>query len=42
MKIAVAYENGNVFVQFGHTRQFIIYETDGLRIVIEEVISSEG
>ena len=29
MKIAVAYENGNVFEHFGHSRQFKIYETDG-------------
>ena len=28
MKIAVAYENGNVFEHFGHSRQFKIYETE--------------
>ena len=42
MKIAVAYENGNVFEHFGHSRQFKIYETDGQNIVKEEVIESEG
>ena len=40
MKIAVAYENGNVFEHFGHSRQFKIYETDGQNIVKEEVINN--
>ena len=40
MKIAVAYENGNVFEHFGHSRQFKIYEIDGHDIVKEEVIKS--
>ena len=26
MKIAVTYENGNVFGHFGHTAQFKVYE----------------
>lgn len=26
MKIAVTYENGNVFQHFGHTEQFKVYE----------------
>ena len=28
MKIAVTYENGNVFQHFGHTRQFKLYEVE--------------
>ena len=27
MKIAVTYENGQVFQHFGHTKQFKVYET---------------
>ena len=42
MKIAVAYNNGNVFEHFGHSKQFKIYETDGQNVVKEEVIESEG
>ena len=31
MKIAVTYDNGNVFGHFGHTEQFKIYEVvDGM------------
>ena len=28
MKIAVTYENGNVFQHFGHTEQFKVYEVE--------------
>ena len=27
MKIAVTYENGEIFGHFGHTKQFKVYET---------------
>ena len=42
MKIAVTYENGNVFQHFGHTEQFKIYETDGKQILRSEVVSTDG
>ena len=29
MKIAVTYENGNVFQHFGHTEQFKLYQAEG-------------
>ena len=29
MKIAVTYENGEIFGHFGHTKEFKIYNTDG-------------
>ena len=29
MKIAVTYENGQIFQHFGHTQQFKIYEAGG-------------
>ena len=42
MKIAVTYENGNIFQHFGHTEQFKIYNVEGDKIVSSEVISSNG
>ena len=32
MKIAVAYENGNVFDHFGRTQQFKVYEVEGKKM----------
>ncbi len=42
MKIAVTYENGEVFQHFGHTEQFKIYETNGSEVISSEVISTNG
>lgn len=42
MKIAVTYENGEVFQHFGKTETFKVYETDGDRIVSAEVIGTDG
>jgi len=42
MKIAVTYENGQIFQHFGHTECFKIYEVDNSRILREEVINTEG
>ena len=40
MKVAVTYENGEVFQQFGRTPQVKVYEiTDG-RVVSDEVIGA--
>ena len=33
MKIAVTYENGQIFQHFGHSENFKIYETEGKNIV---------
>lgn len=41
-KIAVAYENGQVFQHFGHTEAFKIYEVEGDKVVGSEVIESNG
>ena len=38
MKLAVTYENGEVFQHFGHTEQFKIYEIEDGKVVKEEVI----
>ncbi len=42
MKIAVTYENGEVFQHFGRTEQFKVYETDGSRIVSSQVVGCGG
>lgn len=42
MKIAVTYENGQVFQHFGHTEQFKIYEISGSQIVNEQVVDTNG
>ena len=42
MKIAVTYENGQVFQHFGHTEQFKVYEiTDG-KITSSSVVDTNG
>mgnify|MGYP000188622210 CR=1 FL=1 len=42
MKIAVTYENGQVFQHFGHTESFKIYQTGGKDIESEEVVGTGG
>ena len=42
MKIAVTYEDGNVFQHFGHTEQFKVYEVTDGKIVDAQVVSTEG
>lgn len=42
MKIAVTYENGNVFQHFGHCGQFKIYEVDDRKIVVQNVVDTNG
>lgn len=42
MKIAVTYENGQVFQHFGHTENFKIYEVENGKIISSEVIGTDG
>ncbi len=42
MKIAVTYDNGNVFQHFGRTEQFKVYEVEDNKVVSSEVIGSGG
>lgn len=42
MRIAVTFENGNVFQHFGHTQQFKIYDVENGQIVKEEVVDTNG
>ena len=42
MKIAVTYENGQIFQHFGHTENFKIYEVLGKAIISSEGVSTNG
>ena len=42
MKIAVTYENGQIFQHFGHSEQFKIYEIENNTIISSEVIDTNG
>lgn len=42
MRIAVTYENGNIFQHFGHTEQFKLYDVENNKIVKTEIISTNG
>ena len=42
MRIAVTYDNGNVFQHFGHTETFKVYEVEDGKIISSEVIGSNG
>ncbi len=42
MKIAVTYENGEVFQHFGHTEQFKLYTVENGKIKQEQVVDTNG
>ena len=42
MKIAVTYQNGQIFQHFGHTAQFKLYEVEDGKIVYSEVVDTMG
>ena len=42
MKIAVTYDNGNIFQHFGKTEFFKVYEVEDNKIISSEVIGSNG
>ena len=42
MKIAVTYENGEIFGHFGHTKQFKVYETENGKIISSKVVDTNG
>ena len=42
MKIAVTYENGQIFQHFGHTEQFKLYEVEGGKVVSSVVVDTNG
>ena len=42
MKLAVTYENGQVFQHFGQCRQFKLYTVEDGRIIASEVVDTNG
>ena len=42
MRIAVTYENGEIFQHFGHTEQFKVYDVENGQITASQVIGSDG
>ena len=42
MKIAVPYENGQIFQHFGHSAQFKFYEVENSSVLRSEVVSTNG
>lgn len=42
MKIAVTYENGQVFQHFGHSEHFKIYEIDNDQVTASRVVDTNG
>ncbi|MEG2174726.1 MAG: NifB/NifX family molybdenum-iron cluster-binding protein [Oscillospiraceae bacterium] len=42
MRIAVTYEEGQVFQHFGHTERFKIYDVDNQKITTTAVVNTNG
>ena len=42
MRIAVTYENGEIFQHFGHTEQFKVYEVENGKIVDSKIVDTNG
>ena len=42
MKIAVTYENGEIFQHFGHTARFKVYTVEDGKIVSSQVVDTNG
>jgi predicted Fe-Mo cluster-binding NifX family protein len=42
MKIAVTYENGQIFQHFGHTEQFKVYTVEDGQILSSEIVDTNG
>ena len=42
MRVAVTYENGEIFQHFGHTEQFKVYDIEDGKIVSSEIVDTNG
>jgi predicted Fe-Mo cluster-binding NifX family protein len=42
MKVAVTYENGEVFQHFGHTEQFKIYTIEDKKVIDQKIVNTMG
>ena len=42
MRIAVTYENGEIFQHFGHTEEFKVYDVQDGKVIASEVVDTNG
>lgn len=42
MRVAVTYENGQIFQHFGHTEQFRVYDVQYGRIISSQIVDTNG
>ena len=42
MRIAVTYENGQIFQHFGHTQQFKVYDVTAGKVTASQVVDTNG
>lgn len=42
MKVAIPFENGQIFQHFGHTSQFKIYDIKDEKIIAEQIVDAQG
>lgn len=42
MRIAVTYENGEIFQHFGHTEKFKLYDVENNEVVSSQVVDTNG
>lgn len=42
MRIAVTYENGEVFQHFGHTERFKVYDVEDGKVTVATTVSTNG
>ncbi len=42
MRIAVTYEDGQIFQHFGHTQEFKVYDVTDGKITASEIVSTNG
>lgn len=42
MRIAVTYENGQIFQHFGHTAQFKVYDVEEGKVVASQIVDTNG
>lgn len=42
VRVAITYENGQIFQHFGHTEQFKVYDVQGGKIISSEIVDTNG
>ena len=42
MRVAVTYDNGEIFQHFGHTEKFKVYDINEDKIIHEEIVDTNG